>query len=52
MNYQKIKKVSKLSRIRQELEEELSEMEDYNPEAGADLRWSIISLLRAISGLK
>lgn len=48
MNYQKAKKKSKFSRISQELEEELVELDQYHPEAGADVRWAVISLLRAI----
>lgn len=45
-------KVLKYLRIQRELEEDLEECEACNPEAGADLRWSIISLARAIAGLK
>jgi len=52
MNYQKHKKAEKLQRIVKELELELPEADEYNPEAGADIRWSIISLLRAIGILR
>ena len=45
-------KTQKLRRIQQELEDEVAEFDDYNPEVGADVRWAIISLGRAILGLK
>lgn len=52
MNFKRNNKTNKWGRIVKELEEDQKEIDAYNPEVGADLRWSIISLLRAIAGLK
>lgn len=51
MNFQKLKKKAKWKRITEELEADLEETHRYNPEVEADVRWSIISLLRAIQGI-
>lgn len=45
-------KLPKFLRIQRELEEDLDDIEAYNPEIGADIRWSLITLARAISGLQ
>lgn len=45
-------KLTKFINLRNNIENELDEADKYNPEIGADLRWSAISLSRAIEALQ
>lgn len=45
-------KVAKYLRLQREMEADLEEFEEELPEIGADLRWSLITLARAIVGME
>lgn len=51
MNYKKCNKVSKWDRICVELTQDQDDVDEHDPEAGADLRFAIILLRRAIRSL-